>query len=139
MSCPIIAIDEKERVWKSNLTGSPGYNSIISLFYKAHWNLVRELLHEVVLEHFRRKTLTGSPPVGLIAFCRKPKKGKSIKPKDYKRPSLLNTDYKIYSDIPACHINKCAKTALSSNLWRRMQYRSFDLSTAAGLDCPLRH
>ena len=32
--------ETKESVWRSNLTGSPGKDGIISLFYKVHWDLV---------------------------------------------------------------------------------------------------
>ena len=127
--------ETKESVWGSNLTGSPGYDGIISLFYKVHWLLVGELLHRVVLENFKRKTLTNSQSIGLINFCQKPKKGVSIKPKDYRRLSLLNTDYKIYSGIPARRITKHSKTALSVNQFvsgeDRRIYHAIALAAAA--------
>ena len=66
--------ETKASVWGSNLTGSPGYDGIISLFHKVHWILVGELLNQLVLENCKRKTLTNSQSIGLINFCRKPKK-----------------------------------------------------------------
>ena len=127
--------ETKESVWKSNLLGSPGCDGIISLFYKAHWDIVGKLLYDVVLENFRRKTLSKTQSIGLITFCQKPKKGNSSKPKDLRRLSLLNTDYKIYSGIPARRITKLAKKGLSSNQYvagdDRRIYHAIALAAAA--------
>ena len=105
--------ETKDSIWNSNLTGSPGLDGILSLFYKRHWDLVGTLLYKVHLTNFRNKTLCKSQSEGLIMFSPKPKKLNSLKPSDKRRISLLNTDYKSYSSIPSRRLTKVAATGLS--------------------------
>ena len=125
----------KESVWSSNLNGSPGIDGITSLFYKVHWVLVREHLHQVILENFKRRTLSKTQAIGLVVSSPKPKKGNSTKPKDLRRISLLNTNYKIYSGIPARRITKRADRGLSDSQYAagkdRLIYHAIALAAAA--------
>ena len=50
--------ETKESVWTSNPNGSPYFDGITSLFYKTLWDLVGDLLHDVVLENIKRKITT---------------------------------------------------------------------------------
>ena len=88
-----------------------------------------------VLENFKRKTLSKTQSIRLVVFAPKPKKGKSTKPKDLRRLSLLNTDYKIYSGIPARRLTKRAKTGLSHCQYvagkDRLIYHAIALAAAA--------
>ena len=62
---------------------------------------------------FNRKNLTHSQSIGLIVFGKKPKKANSNKPKDLRRISLLNTDYKLYSALPTRRLTKLSNKGLS--------------------------
>lgn len=105
----------KHEVWTGNLTGAPGTDGIILLFYKVHWDLIKDLLFRMVKENRENNTLTVSQAMGLIVFGNKPNKKNSILPKDKRRISLLNTDYKICSGIPTTRLNKVSKVGLSEH------------------------
>ena len=134
--------ETKESVWSSNVHGSPGIDGITSLFYKVHWDLVGDLLHQVILENFKRRSLTKTKANGMVIFAPKPKKAKSTKPKDLRRISLLNTDYKIYSGIPARRITKRSKTGLSDCQYvackHQLIYHAIALAAAA-IDAGMRN
>ena len=102
----------KDKVLKvisgSNLLAAPGTDGIPTLFYKEHWDLFGDSLTEVMTEIFKCKPLPNSMETSLMVFGAKPKKPGSILPKDKRRISLLNSDFKIASGLEADHFKSVA-------------------------------
>ena len=107
----------KDKVLKvisgSNLLAAPGTDGIPTLFYKEHWDLFGDSLTEVMTEIFKCKPLPNSMETSLMVFGAKPKKPGSILPKDKRRISLLNSDFKIASGLEADHFKSVATHTLS--------------------------
>ena len=112
-----LAIPTKEIVEKvladSNLLAAPGTDGIPGLLYKEHWDLLGDQLTEVMIELFNCKPLPQSMLTSLMVFGAKPKKPGSILPKDKRRISLLNSDFKIASGLEARLFKSVATHTLS--------------------------
>ena len=85
----------------SNLVAAPGSDGIPSLLYKEHWDILGDYLTEIMNLIFNCKRLPLSMRTSLIVFGTKPKKVGSILPKDKRRISLLNSDFKLASGLEA--------------------------------------
>ena len=107
----------KEKVFKvlsnSNLRAAPGTDGIPSLLYKEHWDLLGDHLTQIMTEIFECKPLPKSMSTSLMVFGAKPKKPGSILPKDKRRISLLNADFKLASGLEASHFRNVATHTLS--------------------------
>ena len=97
----------------SNLMAAPGTDGIPCLFYKEHWDLFGDSLTEVMTEIFKCKPLPNSMETSLMVFGAKPKKPGSLLPKDKRRISLLNSDFKVASGLEASHFKDVATHTLS--------------------------
>ena len=97
----------------SNLIAAPGTDGIPSLLYKEHWDLLGDHLTMVMAEIFECKPLTKSMRTSLMVFGAKPKKPGSLLPKDKRRISLLNSDFKLASGIEAHNFKNAATHTLS--------------------------
>ena len=91
----------KEVLFKSNLNAAPGTDGITSLLYKEHWELLGDPLLQVVLAVHQGEQLTVSQRTSLIVFGAKPKKQASIKPRDKRRISLQDADFKLVTGLEA--------------------------------------
>ena len=103
----------KNVLFDSNLNAAPGTDGITSLFYKVHWDLLRESLHHVVTAIHEGEIPTLSQRTSLMVFGSKPKKVASINPKDKRRISLLNSDFKLATGIDAARFKKTFTHTLS--------------------------
>ena len=107
----------KEKVFKvlsnSNLRATPGTDGIPSLLYKEHWDLLGDHLTQIMTEIFECKPLPKSMSTSLMVFGAKPKKPGSLLPKDKRRISLLNADFKLASGLEASHFRNVATHTLS--------------------------
>ena len=107
----------KEEVWKtiseSNLNASPGSDGIPSLAYKECWSVLGDALTEVMIAIFNSEPLQPSMRTSLMVFGSKPKKSNSLLPKDKRRISLLNCDYKIATGLEARKLKAVAGQPLS--------------------------
>ena len=107
----------KNDVWKticeSNLNAAPGSDGIPSLFYKEHWKIMGDSLHAIMNDIFKCMRLPPSLRTSLMVFGAKPKKPGSILPKDKRRISLLNSDFKIATGLEARMLKKTATHSLS--------------------------
>ena len=107
----------REDVWNticsSNLTAAPGTDGIPSLAYKECWSILGDALVEVMLAIFNCQELPHSMRTALMVFGCKPKKPNSLQPKDKRRISLLNCDFKIASGLEARSLKKTATHSLS--------------------------
>ena len=97
----------------SNLLAAPGTDGIPGLLYKEHWDLLGDQLTEVMTEIFKCQALPKSMATSLMVFGAKPKKPGSLLPKDKRRISLLNSDFKIATGLEASHFKKVATHTLS--------------------------
>ena len=105
--------DVKETINNSNLHAAPGCDGIPSLLYKVCWETMGEPLVEVMNEIFNCKPLSPSQKTSLMVFGTKPKKSNSILPKDKRRISLLNSDFKTASGLEAGRLKKMLTRTLS--------------------------
>ena len=91
----------KFTLFESNLNAAPGTDSITSLLYKVHWDLLGDSLHKVVSALHEGESPTASQRTNLMVFGTKPKKLSSIHAKDKRRISLMNSDIKIATGLDA--------------------------------------
>ena len=103
----------KAVLFKSNLKAAPGTDGITSLLYKECWDTLGDSLHKVCLEIFQGERLTDSQRTSLMVFGSKPKKLNSLKPKDKRRISLLNSDFKLVAGMEAELIKQTTNHTLS--------------------------
>ena len=107
----------KDDVWdtvcNSNLNAAPGSDGIPSLAYKECWSTLGEPLTEVMLAIFHCQELQPSMRTSLMVFGCKPKKPNSILPKDKRRISLLNSDFKVATGMDAQCLKETATHSLS--------------------------
>ena len=97
----------------SNLLAAPGTDGIPALLYKEHWDLLGDHLTGVMTAIFEGHALPNSMEISLMVFGSKPKKPGSILPKDKRRISLLNSDFKLASGLEASHFKGVATHTLS--------------------------
>ena len=81
---------------------------------KSNNTLLKYLLKEVTQEVFKGKQPTLSQRTSLMVFGAKPKKHQSIKPKDKRKISLLNVDFKIQTGVEAKRLRKVMPHTVSS-------------------------
>ena len=107
----------KEKVRKvlyaSNLMAAPGTDGIPGLLYTEHWDLLGDHLSAVMLEIFHCNPPSYSMLTSLMVFGSKPKKPGSLLPKDKRRISLLNADFKVASGLEADLLKSSATHTLS--------------------------
>ena len=113
----LAVVPNKEDVLKtlseSNLRAAPGTDGITSLFYKVCWNSMGDALTEVAQAKFHGEKLPASLRTAMMVFGTKPKKSQSIKPKDKRRISLLNCDFKLIEGLEARRFRKVSNRVLS--------------------------
>ena len=105
--------DVKEVLFKSNLNAAPGTDGITSLLYKECWESLDNSLYKVCLAIRQGKPLTVSQRTSLMMFGSKPKKLNSIQPKDKRRISLLNSDFKLAAGLEAVGFRYTSNHTLS--------------------------
>ena len=96
----------KESVLSSNVHGAPGSDGITSLLYRECFNILGDALTEVVQTVHKGEQPSRSQRTSLMMFAAKPGKAHSFKPRDKRRLSLLNTDFKIMTGIDVARHNK---------------------------------
>ena len=101
-----------ETINKSNVNAAPGSDGIPTLFYKDCWDIIGDTLTEVILAIFNGLAPTKSRRTSLMVFGSKPKKLMSLLPKDKRRISLLNSDFKILTGIEATKLKKTLNRTL---------------------------
>ena len=89
----------EESVKTSNTQAAPGSDGITSLMYKEHFDILGDALTEVAQAIHDGQQPTKSQRTSLMIFTSKPGKTSSIKPKDKRRLSLLNADFKVLTGL----------------------------------------
>ena len=105
----------KSVLFNSNLNAAPGSDGITSLLYKEHWDVLGDYLVEMVAAVHGGGKPTKSQRTSLMVFGTKPKKLSSIKARDKRRISLLNSDFKLMTGIEAARFRKTFTYTLSSS------------------------
>ena len=99
----LVAIPTKAEVEdslnSSNVHASPGTDSITTFFYKQCFHIVGEALTEVVKTVFEGNRPTESQRTSMMLYTTKPGKSGSTKPRDKRRLSMLNSDFKVLTGI----------------------------------------
>ena len=103
----------KEVLFNSNLNAAPGTDSITSLLYKEHWDVLGDALFEVITAIHKGEKLTLSQRTCLMVFGSKPKKLSSFEAKDKRRISLHNSDFKVLTGIEAARFKRTFTHTLS--------------------------
>ena len=104
----------KNVLFQSNLNSAPGTDGITSLLYKVCWDTLGDSLYQVCLAIREGKLPTVSQWTSLMVFGAKPKKLNSILPKDKRRISLLNSDFKLVAGLEAQAFKKTFDHTLST-------------------------
>ena len=104
-----------ETLKAANAQAAPGTDGITSLFYKVCWDTIGDALTDVVKAKFFGEKLPVSMRTAMMVFGTKPKKAQSILPKDKRRISLLNCDFKITEGLEARRFKKIGGRILSPN------------------------
>ena len=96
----------KESLKYSNLHASPGTDSLTSFFYKECFPIMGEALTEVAKAVFEGQKPTNSQRTSMMLYTTKPGKSGSLFPKDKRRLSMLNSDFKILTGIEVVRHSK---------------------------------
>ena len=102
-----------ETVSGSNLHAAPGTDGLTNYFYKRCFDIIGDSLLEVVTAVSSGCKPTLSQRTSKMVFGNKPKKSKSIKPKDKRRISLLNCDFKTISGLVSRRFKQTSTRTLS--------------------------
>ena len=105
--------DDRKTVNNSNLLAAPGTDGIPGLVYKECWNVLGDHLTAVMNNIFKCKELPMSMRTSLMVFGSKPKKPGSLLPKDKRRISLLNSDFKVATGLETRKFKATASHTLS--------------------------
>ena len=86
--------------------GAPGSDGITSLLYRECFHILGDALTEVSQAIHKGGKPTQSQKTSLMMFATKPGKIQSVKPRDKRRLSLLNTDFKAITGIEVGRYSK---------------------------------
>ena len=102
MLCAPPTKDEvKEILWDSNQNSPPGTDGLTAYLNCLCWDFLGDSLTEVSQAVFKGQQPTPSQRTSLMVFGAKQKKLQSLKPKDKRKLSLLNVDFKTITGIEA--------------------------------------
>lgn len=100
-----LTLDEiRKSVFSLKKSKSPGEDGIIAEFYQKYWEIIKDDMHEMLLEIFTSSQLSDSQYKGMLSLLYKNGERESIK--NWRPITLLNTDYKIVSKLLAERLKK---------------------------------
>ena len=105
----------KESIFSANLHAAPGIDGITTYLYKECFEILGDILTEVARAVFGGEQPTQSKRTSLMVCTSKPGKEKSLKVKDKRRISLLNSDFKMMTGIEVSRFTKVLTHTLSPN------------------------
>ena len=105
----------KETLARANLHAAPGTDGIPSLLYKYHWEIMGSSLLKVISAIHEGNPLPRSLRTSMMTCGSKPKKANSLLPKDKRRISLLNADFKLVTGTLYGRLKFSAGHTLSRN------------------------
>ena len=89
----------KASVMTANSKAAPGNDGISNLFYQECFKVIGDALTNVVIAVHGGEAPTRSQRTSLMVFSSKQNKSKSILPKDKRRLSMLNSDFKVITGL----------------------------------------
>ena len=104
----------KESLDKCNMRSAPGTDCITYQVFHKCWHILGEDLSDVLREIVKSGKPTETMKHCYLIFTPKPKKGASLLPKDLRKISLLNTDFKILSGVFANRLRKMEDHTISN-------------------------
>ena len=102
-----------ETLMEGNVKAAPGTDGITSLVYRQCWDSLGDALTDVTIAKFQGEKLPVSMRTSMMVFGSKPKKPRSVNPKDKRRISLLNCDFKLVEGLEAKRFRKIGNRVLS--------------------------
>ena len=106
LEAPPTKEEVKQVLFSCNSHAAPGTDGLTAYFYKKHWNLIGDLLTNIVTRVFMGTKPSSCQRCSLMVFGNKPgKKAKSLLISDRRKISLLNVDFKIMTGIEAIRIH----------------------------------
>ena len=117
MMCKIHTMEEaKESLWSSNPNAAPGNDGLTNMVYKYCWDILCEDLVQVVQAVHGGASPTLSQRTLLMVYGAKANKPPtSNDPKQKRRISLLNSDFKIITGIYNIRFKEIATHTLNPN------------------------
>ena len=97
----------------ANLNAAPGIDGITMLVYNNCWDSLGDTLTSLAIAMHNCEPLPASMRTSMMVFGSKPKKALSILPKDKRRISLLNCDFKLLEGIQAKRFRHLGNRLLS--------------------------
>ena len=96
-------IPEKDKIYgvikSGNQNSSPGTDGITFFLYNECWPILSKAFTDMTKAVFSGSSTSRSQRTSLLAVGDKLSKGRSINPRDKRKISLLNTDFKTFSGI----------------------------------------
>lgn len=105
----------KESLRKSNKKAAPGSDGLSFLVYEQCWSSLGRDLCNVIREVAKEGTPTESMKHSYLVFSPKPGKTTSLLPRDKRKLSMLQTDWKILTGILAARLRKTEDHTLSEH------------------------
>ena len=103
----------KESLDRCNMKAAPGTDCITYQVFQKCWHILGEDLGDVIREIVKTGKPAESMKYSYMIFSPKPKKGASLLPKDLRKISLLNSDFKILSGVFANRLKKMEEHTIS--------------------------
>ena len=99
----------------SNKKASPGCDGITFLVYEECWSVLGPHLCEVVRQVIKEGTPSRSMQHSLLVFSPKPGKQDALLPKNFRRLSMLQSDWKLITGILAARLRKTEGHTMSKH------------------------
>ena len=120
---------KQKSLTSSNQRACPGSDGIPYAFYTKFWSIIGHHLCAVVKLVISTGLPTTSMATSYMVFAPKPGKGSSIRPKDKRKLSMLQADYKIVTGVLAARLRKLDPHTLSPR-----QYAAGDKKITHGIN-----
>ena len=116
LEAPPTKEEVKQVLLSCNSHAAPGTDGLTAFFYKKHWDLMGDLLTNIITRVFMGTKPSSCQRCSLMVFGNKPgKKAKSLLISDRRKISLLNVDFKVMTGIEAARIRKSMTRTISPN------------------------
>ena len=113
LEAPVTDEEIKKSLLSANQKAAPGSDGIPYAFYTKFWSLIGHHLCAVVKSVISSGSPTSSMATSFMVFSPKPGKSSSIRPKDKRKISMLQADFKVVTGVLAARLRKTDSHTLS--------------------------